>query len=420
MSKVASYPVLSNCIHRSNINVDSTNALSTMNESSIPATESKSSAVTASLNGTDPPATANNSVNTDPVEIPAKPLSAKPLEKLGRSISKTSIISRKRNGSITSSRRSVNARKSNIEKLPDDRAANTTPAAPSSDGRKAGGPRFLSFLGCCGGSDTTNNTDVDEQSVPVRALNKGQSTQTTLVKKRDLVESSTANSKDASVEKIGGPPYSDLKSAGEPKMLEPPVASASTTGAPTLEDPVTAPLAVPVAADQSQNDIQECEPNSEAPERLGESSSNPTLKLHEVIQIPENEEKSGAYHESHIPSFEGENTTDDRSASQGQQNPDTSMSDAPSLPPTVSESTKSEQEPNDPSALPPPPPLTQKRQTSSVQRDRSLASQTSAAAEHQKWLLPPIRPEFHGKKCLVLDLDETLVHSSFKVFSFRK
>jgi len=30
-------------------------------------------------------------------------------------------------------------------------------------------------------------------------------------------------------------------------------------------------------------------------------------------------------------------------------------------------------------------------------------------------LLPPIRPEFVGKKCLVLDLDETLVHSSFKV-----
>lgn len=35
--------------------------------------------------------------------------------------------------------------------------------------------------------------------------------------------------------------------------------------------------------------------------------------------------------------------------------------------------------------------------------------------EQQRWLLPPLRPEFEGKKCLVLDLDETLVHSSFKV-----
>ncbi|CAA90489.1 NLI interacting factor family phosphatase [Schizosaccharomyces pombe] len=30
------------------------------------------------------------------------------------------------------------------------------------------------------------------------------------------------------------------------------------------------------------------------------------------------------------------------------------------------------------------------------------------------WLLPPIAKEDEGKKCLILDLDETLVHSSFK------
>jgi RNA polymerase II subunit A small phosphatase-like protein len=35
--------------------------------------------------------------------------------------------------------------------------------------------------------------------------------------------------------------------------------------------------------------------------------------------------------------------------------------------------------------------------------------------ERQQWLLPPIRAEHKGRKCLVLDLDETLVHSSFKV-----
>ncbi|CCG83423.1 Putative uncharacterized protein [Taphrina deformans PYCC 5710] len=31
------------------------------------------------------------------------------------------------------------------------------------------------------------------------------------------------------------------------------------------------------------------------------------------------------------------------------------------------------------------------------------------------WLLPPLSADLSGKKCLVLDLDETLVHSSFKV-----
>jgi len=30
-------------------------------------------------------------------------------------------------------------------------------------------------------------------------------------------------------------------------------------------------------------------------------------------------------------------------------------------------------------------------------------------------LLPPVLPEHRNRKCLVLDLDETLVHSSFMV-----
>ncbi|EEB07302.1 NLI interacting factor family phosphatase [Schizosaccharomyces japonicus yFS275] len=34
----------------------------------------------------------------------------------------------------------------------------------------------------------------------------------------------------------------------------------------------------------------------------------------------------------------------------------------------------------------------------------------------QHWLLPPLSVEDSGKKCLILDLDETLVHSSFKYF----
>ncbi|KAL7796869.1 HAD-like domain-containing protein [Trichoderma ceciliae] len=38
-----------------------------------------------------------------------------------------------------------------------------------------------------------------------------------------------------------------------------------------------------------------------------------------------------------------------------------------------------------------------------------------SAPEPQRWLLPPITPELKGRKCLVLDLDETLVHSSFKI-----
>ncbi|KAL2263493.1 hypothetical protein VTK26DRAFT_6488 [Humicola hyalothermophila] len=38
-----------------------------------------------------------------------------------------------------------------------------------------------------------------------------------------------------------------------------------------------------------------------------------------------------------------------------------------------------------------------------------------APDQPQRFLLPPQAPELKGRKCLVLDLDETLVHSSFKI-----
>lgn len=62
-------------------------------------------------------------------------------------------------------------------------------------------------------------------------------------------------------------------------------------------------------------------------------------------------------------------------------------------------------------ALPPPPPVPQSPPTT----NENAPSTPEPVAEKEKWLLPPITPRFKGKKCLVLDLDETLVHSSFKV-----
>ncbi|KAJ3015730.1 hypothetical protein HKX48_004415 [Thoreauomyces humboldtii] len=56
-----------------------------------------------------------------------------------------------------------------------------------------------------------------------------------------------------------------------------------------------------------------------------------------------------------------------------------------------------------------------------VPRDtRELGKRLSASSiltipPSQTALLPPILPEHTGRKCLVLDLDETLVHSSFKL-----
>lgn len=62
--------------------------------------------------------------------------------------------------------------------------------------------------------------------------------------------------------------------------------------------------------------------------------------------------------------------------------------------------------------LPPPPPL-QERQAQVAHQEGSPVRDGGEGG--QTWLLPPQAPEFAGRKCLVLDLDETLVHSSFKV-----
>ena len=93
---------------------------------------------------------------------------------------------------------------------------------------------------------------------------------------------------------------------------------------------------------------------------------------------------------------------------------DIEMPDAPPVAPVL-EQPAAKQEPllqTPPlSNLPPPPPLISNRPLSTDQQ----ASNGAITTEHPKWLLPPMADRFRGKKCLVLDLDETLVHSSFKV-----
>lgn len=66
-------------------------------------------------------------------------------------------------------------------------------------------------------------------------------------------------------------------------------------------------------------------------------------------------------------------------------------------------------------SLPPPPPGPVPAAPTPPTTHVNEAVPVFAPDQPQKFLLPPQAPEFKGKKCLVLDLDETLVHSSFKV-----
>ncbi|KAI9883458.1 MAG: hypothetical protein M1823_004770 [Watsoniomyces obsoletus] len=66
--------------------------------------------------------------------------------------------------------------------------------------------------------------------------------------------------------------------------------------------------------------------------------------------------------------------------------------------------------------LPGPPPLANRMAVTST-NDRGVLPDAPEGAEVPRWLLPPKEARFRDRKCLVLDLDETLVHSSFKVLS---
>lgn len=69
-------------------------------------------------------------------------------------------------------------------------------------------------------------------------------------------------------------------------------------------------------------------------------------------------------------------------------------------------------EPDDLRNLPPAPPMPV---VPAPPQDAEGGLVTAPDQPQQEWLLPPIQPHLKGRKCLVLDLDETLVHSSFKV-----
>lgn len=122
----------------------------------------------------------------------------------------------------------------------------------------------------------------------------------------------------------------------------------------------------------------------------------------------------------------------DRTPKQEAADDDIQMTDAhPSVPAPSTEGpliTKAEPIAQDSSSpitqvdqLPPPPVAQRQAPVASaipIQSAAQAALVSSTAPDAKKALLPALRPEHRGRKCLVLDLDETLVHSSFKVGYF--
>lgn len=297
----------------------------------------------------------------------------------------------------------------------------STPAAEKP--RKRGVSKFLSYLNCCSPPENANTVEADQQAVPpkkVKVLQVRGRQPTPVVKpSASAADSSTGESKEAADENIGGPPYSELTPAAKPKMLN-----------QRLREPVPNITEKPALPDSSGQNLDEKEDPADQGTRsqllppliatnISTSHNNPSEPVQPIIPSTSSNADAIEPPGTLLPDqnvSENAKAVDDRTPKQEERDTDVPMVDAPPIvPPLEDKPTSSEDRDDSPPQinLPPPPPrIGQDRAAGGVGRSPSNAA---APNERQQWLLPPLEPRFRGKKCLVLDLDETLVHSSFKV-----
>jgi carboxy-terminal domain RNA polymerase II polypeptide A small phosphatase len=232
------------------------------------------------------------------------------------------------------------------------------PPLPSNDGARSEKKKsgFLSFLNCCSPSSDLDDDKHDDAPVPTKTA-KVPAAQNKVARPAEATEPVTT-------EKTADVPELNEKRAAEPAdedKLAVPVAGNSTKESDTEEmNEKLTPLAVPVPA--------------------LEEESKPTAP--EGRQIP--------------PVVQASGSEDDGDAKLIYLPVDEPVQPADVQPQTT---------------LPPPPPLTQR------QEQVGTVPAVPEVGEKQTWLLPPAQPPLKGRKCLILDLDETLVHSSFKILN---
>lgn len=275
--------------------------------------------------------------------------------------------------------------------------------------KKRGG--LFALLNCCSAPENANTVGGD-QAVPAKkakVLQPKPGRQSTPVVKPNAsaAESSTAESKTAE-EGIGGPEYSELKAAAKPTMITRSSKERVNTEKPVSQNAFVQPASetkeAPAPTETRDQPLPPLPSSNVAPSQeldMGQGMpSAQTAGIEVPPQLIEPEESVA----------EQGTTINDRTPIQEQRDSDIAMVDAPPVIQAVEEQPKTTQElAQAQTALPPPPPRNG--------LDRTTASSSNAVIpnQQQKWLLPPLQPRFQGRKCLVLDLDETLVHSSFKV-----
>lgn len=364
-------------------------------------------------------------------------------ESIGRG-SKRSLTGRRKEGSIGSKRSAQLPASANEKFAAPATASGATLPQPA---KKKGG--FLSFLSCCGAPDEQQGTGLQESAQPAKPITKLQPTR--------AQPPPQSRQQDVSVP---GTEATESKEVLDEKTAL--AANTNSTPAPVLNEKSVA-VASPepqLAAPSSNPSVPHATPELVRPQTADRQAQSTTLPgaagiagvagvagvagagaaalFHQSRAAPQEETSNAAPQATEQQATPDatqaeEELISDRTPHQRAVDEDIEMKDAdgpgPALPLSKSEAEQlhaSEEErlasereiPTQQSALPGPPPLPtilpvsqQTNQTGDIGTD----NETSTRDEDRKWLLPPLRQEFRGRKCLVLDLDETLVHSSFKV-----
>lgn len=284
--------------------------------------------------------------------------------------SKVSILKITRDRSRASSRRSRRTQQevTNVEKGQE----TATPTTPEMNGpskpQEKKASKLFAFLSCCSSSDV----DGDDITVPPKKTSK----QPPVSNRLPTPDKAEAHTGDSSTAESRDPAY-----FGDEK-------------------------AVAVTADHPQP--QEEERNAQvSPDTRGEGASTAASQSDVLPVTSKEHEPKMAVANGVIP----EPKTDVAKSDEQTPAPEavTTNETTPKKPAAAEDEAQSREEEvvQAPVVLPPPPPPPAPEPTTATE-----------GAERQQWLLPPALPHLSNRKCLVLDLDETLVHSSFKVIAF--